>query len=75
MTVLTATRIDSFTGHVFNTGADVFARVAKMIELSRQRRALAALDGAALKDIGVSHSEAMEEAARPAWDAPVYWQS
>ncbi|MEX0350533.1 MAG: DUF1127 domain-containing protein [Paracoccaceae bacterium] len=40
----------------------------------RQRRRLEKLDDAALKDIGVSRSEAMREARRPFWDAPETWR-
>ena len=40
----------------------------------RQRAALARLDDAALADIGISRSEAREEAARPFWDAPDNWR-
>lgn len=45
-----------------------------MIALWRQRRALARLDDRALADIGVTRTEAMAEAARPAWDVPTTWR-
>lgn len=38
---------------------------------SRQR--LADLDPAALRDIGLTHTQAAREAARPLWDAPDHW--
>jgi uncharacterized protein YjiS (DUF1127 family) len=40
----------------------------------QSRRALAALDDAALADIGISRVEAQNEAARPFWDAPQTWR-
>ena len=46
----------------------------RAIALHRQRRALAALDDAALADIGLTRDEARAEAARPVWDAPDNWR-
>jgi len=40
----------------------------RMIEVARQRRALARLDDAALADLGLSRRAARTEAARPVWD-------
>lgn len=40
----------------------------------RSRRALAALDEAALNDIGVSFRDAQTEANRPFWDVPQTWR-
>jgi len=40
----------------------------------RSRRALAALDDAALADIGLSRFEAAAEANRPFWDVPQTWR-
>ncbi|MBU0808482.1 MAG: DUF1127 domain-containing protein [Gammaproteobacteria bacterium] len=40
-------------------------------QLSEQRRRLAMLDEAALKDIGLSRSAAMQESERPFWDDPL----
>ncbi|MGY3439286.1 MULTISPECIES: DUF1127 domain-containing protein [unclassified Marinovum] len=48
-------------------------RLAELAALYRQRRALAQLDPARLADIGVSASEAQQEAARPFWDVPCHW--
>lgn len=48
--------------------------VLAYISLYRQRRALAALDDAALSDIGLTKAEAHAEAARPVWDAPLHWK-
>jgi len=38
--------------------------------LRRQRRQLASLDEAALKDIGLSRADAFREAQPPFWDLP-----
>ena len=38
-----------------------------------QRRALAHLDDATLRDIGVTRGQAMIEARRPLWDVPSAW--
>lgn len=37
-------------------------------EISRERRALARLDTAQLRDLGLSTKDAQSEAARPFWD-------
>ena len=47
--------------------------VAAMRALYRSRRALAALDDAALRDIGLSPSEARQEAGHMFWDMPQGW--
>ncbi len=41
-----------------------------LMGLYRQRRALAALDDDALRDLGISRDEALTEARRPLWDIP-----
>lgn len=45
----------------------VMHRVARWIETSRQRRQLAALDDAALKDIGLTRSDVSIEIYKPFW--------
>lgn len=44
------------------------------IALWRSRRALARLEPHMLRDIGVTHSQASAEVARPLWDAPAPWR-
>jgi uncharacterized protein YjiS (DUF1127 family) len=39
-------------------------------QLAEQRRRLAMLDDAALKDIGLSRCDVMQESERPFWDDP-----
>nr|WP_234992147.1 DUF1127 domain-containing protein [Roseisalinus antarcticus] len=51
-----------------NTG--LVARLLDLVGLYTQRRALARLDDAALRDIGLSRRDAMTEANRPLWDLP-----
>jgi uncharacterized protein YjiS (DUF1127 family) len=41
--------------------------IARWIERSRQRRALAALDDHVLRDIGITRVEAVGEAEKPFW--------
>jgi uncharacterized protein YjiS (DUF1127 family) len=55
------------------SGSRVRAREAMRMlrhwyDIARERRALATLDERALKDIGVSRADALEEASRPFWD-------
>jgi uncharacterized protein YjiS (DUF1127 family) len=51
----------------------LLARVVQAQALWRSRRRLAALDDAALRDLGLSREEALEEASRPVWNVPSYW--
>ena len=60
MTTLVLTRI----------GARRLPSLAALISLHRSRRALARLDAAALRDIGLTRAEALAEARRPIWDVP-----
>lgn len=49
-------------------------RLLDLFALARQRRALAKLDAAQLRDIGVDRAEADIEASRPVWDVPSHWR-
>jgi uncharacterized protein YjiS (DUF1127 family) len=51
----------------------LLATLRNWVAISRQRRDLACLDEAALRDIGLSPRDAAAEAARPFWDAPQTW--
>ncbi len=46
-------------------------RVRRWHELARQRRHLANVDERTLRDIGISHIEARQEARRWFWDDPL----
>ncbi|OYW58339.1 MAG: hypothetical protein B7Z10_02335 [Rhodobacterales bacterium 32-66-7] len=41
---------------------------------ARSRRALRRLDDRLLSDIGLTRAEAVAEARRPLWDAPLHWR-
>ncbi len=45
-------------------------RLALMVDVWHERRALAALDDRALNDLGLSRSTALAEAERAPWDLP-----
>lgn len=47
---------------------------AAWIDVARQRKHLAKLDDAMLRDIGVTRGAADTEARRPFWDAPAIWR-
>ena len=49
------------------------ASLLDLLALGRQRRKLARLDDAALRDMGLTRKEARDEAKRPAWDVPHHW--
>ena len=44
-----------------------------LFALARQRRALAQMDEARLRDVGLTRDEANTEARRVFWDAPDSW--
>ncbi|MFU8777659.1 MAG: DUF1127 domain-containing protein [Roseovarius sp.] len=48
-------------------------RLAEMLAVWTQRRALCRLDDTALKDIGLTRETALREACRPFWDLPCGW--
>ena len=50
------------------------ASLRHLYNVWRSRRALAALDDAALKDVGLARHDATREAARPFWDTPNTWR-
>ena len=49
----------------------VVRQVLRWWQLTRQRRRLAALDECALKDLGLSRADAIQESERPFWDDPL----
>lgn len=52
----------------------LFSFATRAVQLQRQREALRRLDDRALKDIGLSRSDAEIEASRPFWDVPDTWR-
>lgn len=49
-------------------------RLRNVFALYRERRALAQLDNAALRDIGITRHDAEQEVGRSAWDIPSSWR-
>jgi len=45
------------------------------ISVHRQRARLAQLDEDALRDIGLTRAQALQEAQRRFWDAPRHWMN
>jgi uncharacterized protein YjiS (DUF1127 family) len=56
------------------SGARSVTSLRHIYSVWRSRRALAALDAAALHDIGVSYKAAQSEANRALWDVPQNWR-
>jgi uncharacterized protein YjiS (DUF1127 family) len=46
-------------------------QLSRWWQLYEQRRRLAALDDTALKDLGLSRADALQESERPFWDEPL----
>jgi uncharacterized protein YjiS (DUF1127 family) len=69
------TRILNGIGTASHDRPGVFAHLGQAIrrwhELSRQRGQLARMDERTLRDLGISHAEARQEARRRFWDDPV----
>lgn len=64
------------------TSLTLFARCLKrrpslldLLLLRRQRLRLGKLDARLLEDIGLTRSEAEEEARRALWDVPRHWRA
>ncbi len=51
----------------------LWTRISAMISVTRQRRALKALDTHLLRDIGVTPAQAAVEAEKPVWNVPAHW--
>lgn len=52
----------------------LWAAATRLLGIWRQRQALKTLDEDALRDIGITRTEAEAEARRPFWDAPETWR-
>ncbi|WP_296249721.1 DUF1127 domain-containing protein [Pseudomonas sp. UBA4194] len=46
-------------------------RVMRWVALAQQRNQLSAMSDAALKDIGLSRADILQESERPFWDDPL----
>jgi uncharacterized protein YjiS (DUF1127 family) len=51
--------------------ASVWGMLRRWRQLARERGQLARLDDAALKDLGLSRADVLQEAERPFWDDPL----
>lgn len=51
--------------------ASVWRMLQRWRQLARERGQLARLDDAALKDLGLSRADVLQEAERPFWDDPL----
>ena len=51
--------------------AGVWRMLRRWRQLARERAQLAQLNDAALKDLGLSRADALQEAERPFWDDPL----
>lgn len=65
-----ARSIKTLSGRTGSGFAKLFAFIARANQVARERRALAQLGDAALKDFAVSRADAAEEAGKPWWDLP-----
>lgn len=58
------------SNHMAATRTSVLSYVRKIIEVRKQRAALAKLDDAALQDLGITRFQAESEVRRKIWDIP-----
>ncbi|NQD95155.1 DUF1127 domain-containing protein [Pseudomonas sp. CrR25] len=58
-------------GSLSALGKAFWRQLKRWYELTEQRRRLATLSDAALKDIGLSRVDVLQEAERPFWDDPL----
>lgn len=62
--------IKTLSGRNGSGFAKLFAFIVRANQVARERRALARLGDAALKDFAVSRADAVEEAGKPWWNVP-----
>lgn len=69
------THFHSLTGlsAIGPAGESLLKRIVLGLGAMRQRRRLASLDDAMLRDIGLTREAARAEAERPIWDVPQSW--
>lgn len=64
----------TFPRHPARPALGFIARFFAASDMARSRRRLASLDPHLLADIGLTRTEAVEEAERAAWDVPAFWR-
>ena len=67
------TQAARLTHQTRRTNGTVISRFIQAYAGWQQRKRLATLDDAALRDIGLNRTQANAEAARPIWNAPAQW--
>lgn len=60
----------SSTRHTSRPAPSLRTSFLELMSVYRQRRALARLDDAALKDMGITRADALAESRRHFWDLP-----
>lgn len=73
MTTVSTNTAAYLSGAVSARRFGLLKTVSNMVQLHKERRALAALSTDELADMGISQHDAMVEASRSLWDAPVHW--
>ena len=61
-------------GRNFGLSASKAPSFSQMAALRRQRKALARLDDAALRDMGLTRADVRTESKRAIWDVPANWR-
>ncbi|WP_268797293.1 DUF1127 domain-containing protein [Pseudomonas huanghezhanensis] len=59
---------DSFVERAFSS---LVGHMRRWLQLHRERRQLASMSDDALKDIGLSRADVLQEVERPFWDDPM----
>lgn len=62
-------------GHQSKKTTFRLSRLLDIVAVRRQRRNLAKLDQAALRDLGLTQSDVRAELKRPVWDVPANWRA
>jgi len=60
--------------HPVSGMTDLIRSLVSAHSVRKQRAALKALDADRLLDLGISRTDALSEAKRPAWDVPSHWR-
>lgn len=72
---MTHTCVDHICDRPARTPSGLWARLWQARLVHAQRRALAQLSAAQLRDIGLTKDEAIAESQRAVWDVPHHWRS
>lgn len=61
-------------GRSFGLSSGKAYGLADYLALAKQRRALSRLNGAAMRDMGLTAADVARETKRPVWDVPATWR-